>query len=123
MEQATTVTVIPPDKAKIRRIWVVAGWMAFITAIEYGFAFGMDAGMLRTVIFVGLTIVKAAFIVGEFMHLKHEVKGLFYSVLLPMLFIVWLIVALVNLEGAAVKHSRGTVDYEPTGTEQADPGH
>ena len=124
MEQATTVNVIPADRKKILNIWKVALYMFVITAIEYVFAFTMDAGMLRTVIFVSLTILKAYYIVSEFMHLGHEVKGLIMSILLPMIFIIWLIVALVNLEGAAVKDSRGTVDYEPAGTEHAeDPGH
>jgi len=124
MEQATTVNVIPADKAKIRGIWKVALYMLLITAVEYLLAFTMPAGMLRSTIFVGLTIYKAFFIVSEFMHLGHEVKGLMYSIILPMIFIIWLIVALVNLEGAALKDSRGTVDYEPAATEQAeDPGH
>lgn len=124
MEQATSVTVIPTDKKKILNIWKVALYMLVITAIEYVFAFTMEAGMLRTVIFVSLTILKAYYIVSEFMHLGHEVKGLIMSILLPMIFIVWLIVALVNLEGAAVKDSRGTVDYESAGTEQVeDSGH
>ena len=124
MEQATSVTVIPTDKKKILNIWKVALYMLVITAIEYVFAFTMEAGMLRTVIFVSLTILKAYYIVSEFMHLGHEVKGLIMSILLPMIFIVWLIVALVNLEVAAVKDSRGTVDYESAGTEQVeDSGH
>lgn len=124
MEQATSVTVIPTDKKKILNIWKVALYMLVITAIEYVFAFTMEAGMLRTVIFVSLTILKAYYIVSEFMHLGHEVKGLIMSILLPMIFIVWLIVALVNLEVAAVKDSRGTVDYESAGTEQVeDFGH
>lgn len=124
MEQATSVTVIPTDKKKILNIWKVALYMLVITAIEYVFAFTMEAGMLRTVIFVSLTILKAYYIVSEFMHLGHEVKGLVMSILLPMIFIVWLIVALVNLEVAAVKDSRGTADYESAGTEQVeDAGH
>ena len=117
------MVVQPVDKNKIKGIWRIAGYLAIITLIEYGFAFGMPAGLLRNVIFVGLTIVKAAFIVSEFMHLGHEVKGLMYSVLLPMVFIVWLIVALVELEGGAVKSSRGTVDYHPAGSEQVDDSH
>ena len=120
MEQATSATVIPADKKKILNIWKVALYMLVITAIEYVFAFTMEAGMLRTVIFVSLTILKAYYIVSEFMHLGHEVKGLIMSILLPMIFIVWLIVALVNLEVAAVKDSRGTVDYESAGTEQVE---
>ncbi|MFT7380834.1 MAG: cytochrome c oxidase subunit 4 [Roseivirga sp.] len=123
MEQTVNVVVQPLDKEKIRGIWKVALILAVITFIEYIFAFYMDAGTLRNVIFVGLTIVKAFYIVSEFMHLGHEVKGLIYSVILPMLFIIWLIVALVNLEGGAVKSSRGTVDYVPAGSEQVDDAH
>ena len=125
MEQAVSnVVVQPADKKKIWGIWKVALILAIVTAIEYVFAFTMDAGMTRTVIFIGLTIVKAWFIVSEFMHLGHEVKGLIYSIILPMIFIVWLIVALVNLEGAAVKGAKGIVDVEaPAGTEHVEDGH
>ncbi|MCE7993159.1 MAG: cytochrome C oxidase subunit IV family protein [Roseivirga sp.] len=123
MEQATTIHVQPADRKKILGIWKVALYMFLITAVEYVFAFTMDAGMIRSVIFVTLTIVKAFYIVSEFMHLGHEIKGLMYSIILPMIFIIWLIVALVNLEGAAIKDARGIVDYEPTGTEKVEPGH
>lgn len=125
MEQATSnIQVQPADKSVIMGIWKVAGILALVTAIEYVFAFTMDAGFLRSTIFVALTIVKAFYIVSEFMHLGHEVKGLIYSIILPMMFVIWLIVALVNMEGAAVKESRGIVDYEPAGgTEQVDDAH
>ncbi|MHA7102182.1 cytochrome C oxidase subunit IV family protein [Roseivirga pacifica] len=124
MEQATTsVAVQPADRSKIMGIWKIAGILAIVTAIEYVFAFTMDAGMLRTIIFIGLTIVKAFYIVSEFMHLGHEVKGLIYSILLPMLFLVWLIVALVQLEGAAIKKARGIENYVPAGTEHVDDSH
>lgn len=124
MEQATTsVAVQPADRSKILGIWKIAGILAIVTAIEYVFAFTMDAGMLRTIIFIGLTIVKAFYIVSEFMHLGHEVKGLIYSILLPMLFLVWLIVALVQLEGAAIKEARGIENYVPAGTEHVDDSH
>ncbi len=118
METATNVTVQPVDKSKIKGIWKIAGYMALITAVEYVFAFAMDAGMLRSTIFVGLTIWKAFFIVSEFMHLGHEVKGLIYSIILPMMFVIWLIVALVNMEGASIKQSRGIVDVERPAVEQ-----
>lgn len=124
MEQATTnVQVQPVDKAKIWGIWKVAIILAAITGIEYIFAFQMDAGFLRNVIFIGLTILKAFYIVAEFMHLGHEVKGLVYSIILPMMFILWLIVALVNLEGGAIKDARGIIDYEGDGVEHVDGGH
>ena len=118
MEQATNVIVQPVDKDKIRGIWKIALYMALITAVEYVFAFAMPAGMLRSTIFVGLTIWKAFFIVSEFMHLGHEVKGLIYSIILPMMFVIWFIVALVNMEGASIKESRGIVDVEGPAVEQ-----
>ncbi|MFM6938896.1 MAG: cytochrome C oxidase subunit IV family protein, partial [Aquirufa sp.] len=46
-------------------------------------------------IFSGMTIVKAFYIVGEFMHLKHEVKSLIWMILIPTIFVVWLLTALI----------------------------
>ncbi len=42
---------------------------------------------------IGLSLYKAYFIMGEFMHLKYEVKGLVSSILLPFLLLVWGIIA------------------------------
>ena len=40
-----------------------------------------------------LSLVKAYFIVYEFMHMKYEVPGLVKTVLLPTLLLVWAIIA------------------------------
>ena len=95
------ITVLPPDKEKIKKLWRVALIMAIVTAIEFVFAFTLEAGHLKTSIFVILTIVKAGYIVGEFMHLRHEVKVLFWSILIPMIFVVWFLVALIY-EGLSI---------------------
>src|SRR5690606_16032719 len=100
-ETAHQVVVKPVDKEKVKKIWMVALILAVVTGIEFVFAFTMDAGTLRTAIFIGLTIVKAFYIVAEFMHLRHEVKVLVWSILLPMVFVVWLIIALL-VEGNAI---------------------
>jgi cytochrome c oxidase subunit IV len=42
--------------------------------------------------------MKAFFIVGEFMHLKYEVRAMAMSVLMPLLFLVWAIIAF-GMEG------------------------
>ncbi len=89
------VTVLPPDKAKIKKLWTVAGILGAITALEFAVAFTMGHGPLKTAIFVAMTIVKAAYIVGEFMHLRYEVKILLWSILIPMIFVVWMLVAFV----------------------------
>lgn len=80
--------------------------LGVVTFIEFVFAFSMESGAIRTSIFIMLTIVKAAYIVGEFMHLKYEVKVMMWAILLPMLFVVWLILALVYFEGGAILEMR-----------------
>lgn len=105
-EENTNVEVIPANKERIMHIWKVAGILTILTAIEFVIAFSMGSGNLRTSIFIGMTIVKAYYIVGEFMHLKHEVKTLIWSILIPTIFIIWLITALIY-EGGAIFNSRG----------------
>ncbi len=49
---------------------------------------------------IGLSLYKAYFIVYEFMHMRYEVRGLALAVLLPMLLLVWAMIAFFN-EGNA----------------------
>lgn len=95
------INVLPPDKEKINKLWRVAGIMALVTAVEFVLAFTIEAGTLKTSLFVALTIVKAGYIVGEFMHLAHETRILFYSILIPMVFVVWFLVAMIY-EGGSI---------------------
>jgi cytochrome c oxidase subunit IV len=99
------IKILPPDKEKIKKLWTVAGILGAVTAVEFVIAFLMAPGTLKVAIFVGLTIVKAGYIVGEFMHLRYEVKILFWSILIPMIFVVWMLVAFVY-EGMAIAGSR-----------------
>ncbi len=59
----------------------------------------------RVAIFVGMTIVKAFYIVAEFMHLKYEMKVLIWSILIPMVFVVWMLIAFIY-EGDAIYEVR-----------------
>jgi len=104
-EEHSPVTVIPPDKAKIKKLWTVAGILGLITAFEFLIAFTLHAGHVKTSIFVVLTIVKAAYIVGEFMHLRYEVKVLIWSILIPLTFVAWMLVAFLY-EGMAISAAR-----------------
>jgi cytochrome c oxidase subunit 4 len=107
IEENNTVTVLPPNKEKIKKLWTVAGILGVLTAIEFGIAFGVPHSMkgTRVWIFVFMTIVKAYYIVGEFMHLKHEAKVLIWSILIPIVFVVWMLVAFVY-EGMAISDVR-----------------
>ncbi|MEP2025264.1 MAG: cytochrome C oxidase subunit IV family protein [Reichenbachiella sp.] len=93
--------VIPADKAKIKHIWMVTLYLFLITAGEFAIAFTLDASPIKTIIFIVMTIVKAYFIMSEFMHLGHETKGLKWSIVGPLAFVVWLIGALL-IQGDAI---------------------
>ena len=100
-EQTSQIVVQPVNKEKVKKLLTVAFYLFIVTAIEFLIAFTMEGGPLRTSIFIGLTIVKAFYIVSEFMHLKYEAKVLIWSIIVPMIFVVWLIIALIY-EGGAV---------------------
>ncbi len=89
------VVVLPPNKEKIKHLWTVAAILLAVTIVEFIIAFTMHHGPAKTTLFVILTIVKAGYIVGEFMHLRYETKVLFWSVLIPVIFIIWMLVAFV----------------------------
>ncbi|HYC85278.1 MAG TPA: cytochrome C oxidase subunit IV family protein [Chryseosolibacter sp.] len=106
-ETAPRITVLPPNREKIKKLWTVAGILGIVTALEFAVAFGVphEFKTLRVWIFIGMTIVKAGYIVGEFMHLRHEAKVLIWSILIPMVFVVWMLVAFVY-EGMAIADIR-----------------
>ena len=101
---ATTEHPLAPGeiaKPNTAWIWRVFAILVGITAVEFVFVFFMDPGTLRNTIFIILTIMKAFFIVAEFMHLKHETKGLIWTILVPVSLLIWLLVALIT-EGSFI---------------------
>ena len=104
MEHQTTVQAKPVDKKKIAKIWKVAGILAVLTTVEFIIAFTIGASTARNFLFIALTIWKAFYIVAEFMHLGHEKKSLKMSILLPLLFVIFLIFILIY-QGSAIYNS------------------
>ncbi|MFY0606875.1 MAG: cytochrome C oxidase subunit IV family protein [Cyclobacteriaceae bacterium] len=100
-ENTSNVQVIPEDKEKTKKILKVAVILGILTAIEFLIAFTVDAGGLKTFIFIAMTIVKAYYIVSDFMHLGHERKSLIWSILLPTIFIIFFIFIMIY-QGAAI---------------------
>jgi cytochrome c oxidase subunit IV len=84
----------------VRRVLVVTAILSALTIVEFILAFYYPANLSRNVLFAILTVFKAFYIVGEFMHLKHEVKALIWSIVIPLAFILWFIVAMLK-EGSA----------------------
>lgn len=67
-----------------------------------GFTF---PGIVVAGVMIAMSIVKAYLIIYEFMHMKYEVPGMVKSVLLPMLLLVWAIIAFFS-EGNYWKNNR-----------------
>ena len=95
LDEVSKVQAQPVNKAKVVKLWKIALILGIVTAIEFLFAFTLPRGLLLIAIFVSLTLVKAFYIVSEFMHLKYEVKTLIWSIMLPMILVVWLLIALI----------------------------
>ena len=97
MEEVTQVDVKPLDKGKVKNFLRVMWYLAAITAFEFAIAFTVphEFKWLRIVVFVALTLVKAYYIVTEFMHLGHEKRSLKMSIVLPTLFVIFLIFVLL----------------------------
>ncbi len=75
-----------------RTIWITFWILLVVTMLEVGIAFTSVPRAILIWIFIALTLVKAYYIVFNFMHLGHERKPLIYSILLPFVLIIYLIV-------------------------------
>jgi len=63
-----------------------------------------------------LMMVKAFYIVAYFMHLKHEIKNLIMTIVVPLALFVWFIIAFLY-DGNSFKNLRNT--YDPHYKEQS----
>ncbi len=84
------------------------GILGAITIVEVAFAlfakghiipsvtFGKDPGfghVIYMLAMIGASLYKAYFIIFYFMHMAYEIRGLVWSVLFPLLLLVWAIIA------------------------------
>ena len=85
------------DSGSTRQIWIVFGILFVLTTLEVLLGIFKPPFMLNHSIigvsllnmtFIILTIIKAYYIVGTFMHLGHEKKSLQFSIIGPM----WILV-------------------------------
>lgn len=86
------------DKKRIWRVfWILFG----ITCIEFFIALYLVPNYpsfhpFANPLYIILTLLKAFFIVGYFMHLKFERMSLIFAIIVPILFIIGLILVLTN---------------------------
>lgn len=84
-----------------KKIWNVFWVLLGITAVEFIIALvcvpkGMFTHGIANIIYILLTLLKAFYIVAFFMHLKFEKLGLIYCIVVPMIFIIGFIVAMLG---------------------------
>ena len=89
--------------SQVKAVWRATVWLALLTIVEVGGALIYPEAaprMLLNIFFILATLLKAFFIVAEFMHLKYEFRALMITILAPMIFLVWFIIAFL-WEGAS----------------------
>lgn len=94
-----------------KRIWQTTLILTLITVTEFVIAGVWKEGGLgaRNAIYGILTLFKAYFIVAVFMHLGDEIRKLAMAILLPFLFILWLVIGLVWEGGYWGKQDKKTM--------------
>jgi cytochrome c oxidase subunit IV len=83
-----------------KKIWKVFYILLGITCIEFLIALGIaphyPGAHWVNPIYIVLTLFKAFYIVGYFMHLKFEKLDMALAIIIPILFIIGLILVLTN---------------------------
>jgi len=90
-------------------IWKVFWILLFITAFEVALGIIKPSFLVDTIflgtkllnhVFIILTVIKAAYIILQFMHLGHEEVTLKWTILLPAIILVPYLLFIVLSEGA-----------------------
>jgi len=82
--------------SQVSAVWRSTAILAVVTVVEVAIALIWPEGWSRVVLnllFVFMSAMKAFFIMGEFMHLRYEMRAFTLSILVPCLFLVWAIIA------------------------------
>ena len=89
-----------------KKIWFVTALLTVITIVEVALGSlikqSSPSWPIIKVLFIILTLIKAAYIVLSFMHLGHEKKSLKYIVLVPYIFFILYLLVLLLTESVYV---------------------
>ena len=95
--------------AEIKKVTIILSVLTIVELILGFWMIGMESkalvlGIKGTIVI--LMMAKAFYIVAYFMHLKHEVKNLIMTIVVPLTLFIWFIVAFLADE----------LDYDHCGT-------
>src|SRR5574343_756131 len=94
---------------------IIGFWMIDIPLSSVGLRLALKGAI------VILMMAKAFYIVAYFMHLKHEVKNLIMTIVVPLALFIWFIIAFLY-DGNSFKNLRNTYDpyYKEQGTKKVE---
>lgn len=105
-------------KAAKKEIWKITWILSFLTVVELVLGFGMyfykEALGENWILFIKgviliLMLVKAFYIVAYFMHLKHEIKNMIMTIVVPLMLFIWFIISFLY-EGNSYSNLRNRYD-------------
>lgn len=105
--------------AEIKKVTIILSVLTIVELILGFWMMGITSSAMRLAIkgvIVILMMAKAFYIVAFFMHLKHEVKNLIMTIIVPLLLFVWFIAAFL-WDGGSFRNLRNT--YNPYFKEQS----
>ena len=105
--------------AEIKKVTILLSVLTIIELILGFWMIGITNEALRLAIkgiIVILMMAKAFYIVAYFMHLKHEVKNMIMTIIVPLSLFIWFIAAFL-WDGGSFRNLRNT--YDPYFKEQA----
>ena len=98
--------------AEIKKVTIILSVLTIVELILGFWMIGMESQGLRLAVkgtIVILMMAKAFYIVAYFMHLKHELKNLIMTIVVPLLLFVWFITAFLA-DGNSFRNLRNTYD-------------
>jgi cytochrome c oxidase subunit IV len=101
------------NKNEVRNVTIV---LSVLTLVELALGFlmmkmdhGSTARLATKIVIIVLMLAKAYYIVGYFMHLKHEIRNLIMTIVVPLALFVWFITAFLY-DGNSFRNLRNTHD-------------
>ncbi|MBS1627924.1 MAG: cytochrome C oxidase subunit IV family protein [Bacteroidetes bacterium] len=111
--QPTTHAEQHGNKHEIRNVTII---LTVLTLLELSLGFAMmkmadgsTAKISTKIAIIILMLAKAYYIVGYFMHLKHEIRNLIMTIVVPLTLFIWFIIAFLG-DGESYKNLRNTYD-------------
>ena len=104
---------------EVKKVTIILSVLTIVELILGFWMIGMTSEALRLAIkgtIIILMMAKAFYIVAYFMHLKHELKNLIMTIVVPLGLFIWFITAFLY-DGNSFKNLRNT--YDPYFKERA----